>query len=218
METDKNLQTIFEEALEQKNLNCEKLSALTGIPKKYIAPLQNLELNALPAYPYIRGYLKKICGVLELNFEEIWKQYKTELSHKTSGAFDNLPVNRFAIQKLNKKNIAIVIVSVIVLIFFALNFNNFFGKSYLKIANPENPLTVISDSSINLAGQINPSDKITINGKEIITDSDGNFELIYELQPGLNTVEFKAKKLLGKENSQIRQIIFESPTTSPPLL
>lgn len=218
MEIEKNLQTIFEEAIEQKNLNCEKLSVLTGIPKKYLISLQNMESNTLPAYPYIRGYLKKICEVLNLDFKEIWKMYEKEISHKTSGAFDKLPVNRFAIEKINKKNIAAVIVAAAILIFFVLNFNNFFGKPYLEITNPKNPLITVFDSSINLTGQINPNDKITINGKEITTDLNGKFELIYEFQPGLNTIEFKVKKLLGKEKIEIRQIIFESSTSSPSLL
>ncbi len=208
---EKNLQTIIEEALEQKNLNYEKLAALTGIPEKYIISLQSQELNRLPAYPYIRGYLKKICEILSLNFEESWKIYQKELSHKTSGAFDKLPINRFAIQKINKKNVATGIVIAILLVFFALNFNNFFGKPYLEITNPQDSLSTVSSSSINLAGKINPMDKLTINEKDIITDLNGSFESAYELQPGLNTIEFKVRKLLGKENSQIKQIILEIP-------
>jgi cytoskeletal protein RodZ len=211
---EKNLQTIIEEALEQKSLNYEKLADLTGIPEKYIISLQSQELKKLPAYPYIRGYLKKICDVLGLNFEESWKIYQKELSHKKSGAFDKLPANRFAIKKINKKNVAIGIVAAILLAFFALNFNNFFGKPYLEITNPKDSLSTVSTSSINVIGKINPTDKLTINSKDIVTDLNGSFESTYELQPGLNTIEFKVKKLLGKENSQIKQIILE---TSPVL-
>jgi len=212
---DKTLQTIFEEALEQKNLSHEKLATITEIPKRYLIAIQNTELNKLPSAPYVRGYLKKISEVLGLNFEEIWEIYKKEMSHKTSGAFDKLPTNRFAIHKINKKSVVLVIVIAVLLLFFVLNFNNFFGKPYLNIENPREALVSTTDPVINLLGKINVKDKLTINGKEIVTDTVGNFETIYELQPGLNTVEFKVRKILGKENTEIRQIIFEIATTTP---
>lgn len=211
--TEKSLLDIFEEAMEQKNISYEKLALLTNIPERYIVSVQNLDLKHLPALPYVRGYLQKICEVLGLNFEQIWKQYKTELSHKTSGAFDKLPINRFAIQKINRKNVFYGIVAAIILVFAALNFNNFFGKPLLEISNPKETLTTSTEAVINLSGKVNPGDKLVINEREVISDSFGNFESEYELQPGLNTIDFKAKKLMGKENSQIRQVIFEATST-----
>ena len=86
MEQGKSLQTIFEETLEQKNLSHDKLANITAIPRRYIIAIQNLELNILPASPYVRGYLKKICEVLDISFDNIWKIYEEEIKHKTSGA------------------------------------------------------------------------------------------------------------------------------------
>jgi cytoskeletal protein RodZ len=212
-ETGKSLQTIFEETLEQKNLSHDKLANITAIPRRYIIAIQNLELNVLPSSPYVRGYLKKICEVLGLNFNEIWKIYEQELKHKTSGAFDKLPINRFAIHKINKKSVAGGIFAIIFVIFLISNFNNFFAKPYLNITNPKEAITTTSEPSIDLLGAINPKDKLTINDRETITDVYGNFESIYELQPGLNTINFKVKKILGKENTEIRQVMFQATTT-----
>lgn len=213
MEEEKSLQTIFEEALEQKNLSHDKLANITSIPRRYIIGIQNLELNMLPSSPYVRGYLKKICEVLDLNFNEVWKIYEQELKHKTSGAFDKLPINRFAIHKINKKSIVGGIITIVLLIFLISNFNNFFAKPYLSIENPREAITTTSEPSINLFGNINPKDKLSINDQEIVTDIYGNFESIYELQNGLNTINFKVKRILGKENTEIRQVMFEATTT-----
>jgi cytoskeletal protein RodZ len=213
MEIEKNLQEIFDEAMKQKNISYEKLAILTNIPEKYIVALQNIDIKNLPAFPYVRGYLKKICGTLGLNFEEMWKRYKNELNHKTSGAFDKLPSNRFAIRKINRKNVAFAVTAAILLVFLTLNFNNFFGKPLLTITFPSQALSTSSNSSIDLTGAVNPSDKLTINNKEVIADSRGNFQSTYELQPGLNTIEFKVKKIMGAENSETRQIILEATTT-----
>jgi len=214
---EKSLQAIFEETLEQKNLSHDKLANITAIPKRYIIAIQNLELNVLPSSPYVRGYLKKICGVLDLNFNNIWKIYEEELKHKTSGAFDKLPVNRFAIHKINKKSIIGGIIAIVLIIFFISNFNIFFAKPYLNIENPKEAIITTSEPAINLFGNINPKDKLTINDREIVTDLYGNFESIYELQPGLNTINFKVKKILGKENIEIRQVMFGSATTTEQL-
>lgn len=217
MEQGKSLQTIFEETLEQKNLSHDKLANITAIPRRYIIAIQNLELNMLPSSPYVRGYLKKICEVLGLNFNDIWKIYEQELKHKTSGAFDKLPTNRFAIHKINKKSVVGVVVAIVLIIFLISNFNNFFAKPYLNIENPKEAITTTSEPSINLMGAINPKDKLTINDREVVADSYGNFESIYELQLGLNTINFKVKKILGKENTEIRQIMFGAPTTTEQL-
>ena len=217
MEQGKSLQTIFEETLEQKNLSHDKLANITAIPRRYIIAIQNLELNMLPSSPYVRGYLKKICEVLGLNFNDIWKIYEQELKHKTSGAFDKLPVNRFAIHKINKKSVVGVVVAIVLIIFLISNFNNFFAKPYLNIENPKEAITTTSEPSINLMGAINPKDKLTINDREVVADSYGNFESIYELQLGLNTINFKVKKIFGKENTEIRQIMFGAPTTTEQL-
>lgn len=217
METEKSLQTIFEETLEQKNLSHDKLANITAIPRRYIIAIQNLELGMLPSSPYVRGYLKKICEVLGLDFNGIWKIYEKELRHKTSGAFDKLPANRFAIHKINKKSVAGGAIAIILLIFLISNFNNFFAKPYLNITNPREAITTTSEPSIYLLGAINPKDKLAINDREIVTDIYGNFESIYDLQPGLNTITFKVKKILGKENSEIRQIMFGATSTTEQL-
>lgn len=217
METEKSLQTIFEETLEQKNISHDKLAAITSIPRRYIIAIQNLELGMLPSSPYVRGYLKKICEVLGLDFNHIWKIYEQELKHKTSGAFDKLPTNRFAIHKINKKSIVGGTIAIILIIFLISNFNNFFTKPYLSIENPREAITTTSEPSINLFGNINPKDKLSINDREIVTDPYGNFESIYDLQNGLNTINFKVKRILGKENTEIRQIMLEATTTQEQL-
>jgi len=213
MEEEKSLQTIFEETLEQKNLNHDKLANLTSIPRRYIIAIQNLELSMLPSSPYVRGYLKKICDVLDLNFNDIWKIYEKELRHKSSGAFDTLPTNRFAIHKINKKSLAGTLILAVLLIFIISNFNDFFAKPYLNIENPKEAITTTSEPEIDLIGSIDPKNKLTINDREVVTDINGNFESIYELQTGLNTINFKVKKIFGKENSEIKQVMLEATTT-----
>ncbi|MDD5547813.1 MAG: helix-turn-helix transcriptional regulator [Candidatus Pacebacteria bacterium] len=211
MEEGKSLKTIFDEALEKNEVDIEELAQLTGVSSHYINALKNLETDKLPAAPYIRGYIKKISKALRLDPNEIWHLYKNELDHKTSGGFDKLPANRFAIKHINKKTIVWAILGVLAAIYIVLNYNNLFGQLTLKITNPPSDSTItVNDPVFDLAGSINPKDKLTINGVEVLTDSySGKFLYPYNLQPTLNVIEFKVKKILGQEKIETRQIYYQ---------
>ncbi|MDD5430692.1 MAG: helix-turn-helix domain-containing protein [Candidatus Pacebacteria bacterium] len=205
----KNLKEFFEEMFENSGMNCEKLSQLSGVPPHYIHALRNMEPEKLPAAPYVKGYIKRIADVMSFDPEELWLLYKNDMLHKTSGGFDKLPANRFAIKKLNKTFLAVSIIIVIVAVYFVLNYKNLFGQARLDITSPAETMITIAEPKIELAGKINPKDKLTVNGTEIITDSAGNFKTDYNLQLGMNTVEFKVKKLLGQEKIETYQIIYQ---------
>ncbi len=214
MEPHKDFKTILTEALELRNCTHEKLAQLTGISGHYLIAIENLEITKLPAAPYVRGYLKKIAAALHLNFEDLWKMYEKELTFKSSGAHDRLPTNRFAIQPINKKYWVFGAIGIILLVYLILNLRTFFGAPLLTIANPVEPTSASPVSVITLAGTINPKDKLTINGEETLGDDNGAFEKNYNLQPGLNTIEFKVQRLLGKENVIIRNVLYEPPATT----
>lgn len=212
MDNQKDFKTLLDEALDLRGINYEKLAQLTNIPKYYILALQNSDINKLPAAPYVRGYLKKIAEILHLNSDDLWKIYEKELAHKKSGAFDKLPTNRFITPRHRKKTIIITAV-VLVLLYILLNYKNLFGWPILEINEPRDSFTAVSYSEFNLKGKIDPKDKLMINGMETLVDSNGNFQSFYHLQPGLNTIEFKTKKLLGKEKSVIKQILYQLPVS-----
>ena len=69
---------------------------------------------------------------------------------------------------------------------------------------------LVTTSPLKLVGQINPRDKLTINGEELVRDASGHFEKEFPLQDGVNTAEFKVKRFLGKETTVVRQIIYKA--------
>jgi len=213
---DKNLKTILAGAMEVKNLSPAKVAQETNIPERYISALQNLEIDKLPAIPYVRAYLKKIAEVLNLNYEELWVLYEKELSHKTSGAFDTLPTNRFAIHSLDKKVVVIGIVFLLFVIYVLTNAGNFLGTPPLEVFNPKASTIAVFESSISLEGKINPKDKLIINGEEVINDEAGDFQTIFNLQPGLNTIEFKVRRFLGKETTITKRILYQPEINQQP--
>lgn len=209
MEPHKDLKTLLNDALELKNVNQEKLAELTGISERYLWAIQNLEIDKLPAAPYIRGYLKKISEVLHLSHDELWEVYKKELEQKTSGQYDTLPANRFAIRHLSRRELFFLGVGILMVIYIALNIPGLIGKPALTITNPTVPNFTIFENSLTLTGYLNQKDKLTINGEEIFVAKTGEFSKEYPLQPGLNKIEFRAKRFLGRETTIIKEIIYQ---------
>lgn len=188
----------------------DKLFLLTNVPRHYLENLLREEYHRLPAAPYVASYLQKIATVLDLNNKELWKIYKEESDPLSSGENDRLPENRFAFKKINKKWIWTTLAVVIVGFYLALNANRLVGRPSLTIYNPATAMILVNNALFTVSGSISPQDKIFVNNEEINADSSGKFEETYTLQPGLNVVEFVAKRFLGQETTVARQIIYQT--------
>ncbi len=215
LEPHSDLKSLMDEALQLRNVNHEKLAQLTGISERYIWAIQNIETDKLPPSPYVRGYVKKISEVLNLNHDEIWELYKNELTRKTSGKYDTLPQNRFVIKHLSRKQMFAAVIAVFFAIYLLTNANRLIGKPDLKITFPESPIFTTIESRIAITGSLDQKDKLTINGEEIFINQNGDFFKEYELQPGLNIFEFKAQRFLGREASETKQILYQPQTDLP---
>lgn len=210
----KNFSELLTEAMELRSLNVEKLAELTDIPIHYLVALCDGDFSKLPAIPYVHGYLTKISQVLKIDHNLLWVVYKREasLKHtKTSGPLDRLPSNRFALKPTHRKRPLIIggIVLLIILIYAIWQLDNFIGTPKITIINPAADSIVVNTPSFKLIGETNPKDKLTINGEEILIEKNGHFEKDFSLQPGINTIEFKVKRFLGKEAKVIKQVIYQ---------
>ncbi|MEK7555379.1 MAG: helix-turn-helix domain-containing protein [Patescibacteria group bacterium] len=204
----KNLTETFQEALGLRGLNTEKLAELTNVPEMYILALRDANFEKLPSAPYVRGYLMKIAEILRIDGEMLWQTYKNE-NIKTSGAKDKLPSNRFLIKPLKKKIFIFGFIAIFVIIYLIWQSDNFLGTPKIEIINPAFPTVIVNEPNMKLSGETDTQNKLTINNEEIFIGKDGRFEKEISLQPGINIIEFKAKKLLGKETKVVRQIMYQ---------
>lgn len=204
---------LLNETIELRNLDVKKLSELSDIPVHCLTALINGEFSKLPAAPYIRGYLIKIAGILRIDRDTVLRAYKQEISLrplKVSGPEDKLPSNRYALKPIHRRTLFIIgIILVIVIAFLMWQIEGFWGTPKIEITNPAVNNLAVGGLSIKLTGRVNPRDKLTINAEEILVAGDGLFEKDFFLQPGINTIEFKVKRFLGKETKTIRQVIYQ---------
>lgn len=208
------MRDILMDALRVKNISAEKLSQLSGVSDRFIHALLAENAHDLPSAPYVRGYLIKIAEVLGLDGQELWNAYaKPNILIHRAGAADTLPGNRFLAPKLRAKLLVIGGLVMIAVIYGIARIPGLFGGSSLSVSNMEKDM-VVREAAFTVRGSIDPSDQLAVNGEILYPKPDGAFEYPLTLTPGFNTVEFKLKRFLGKEEITTKQIFYEAPTST----
>lgn len=204
----KKLADVIQELMEERGISLEKLAYITNIPQRFLLALKNGEFNKLPAKPYVRGYLLKIATVLEVDPEIVLRAYKESAEIKSSGTRDRLPTNRFAKQRFNKNLALAAFVLIILVAFFGIRVKSILGTPTITLSIPDSTLITI-DRDLKVSGRISPGDRLTLNEEMVYTNNDGAFEKEVNLSSGLNTLEFRVTRFLGREIKVMRQVFYE---------
>jgi hypothetical protein len=173
----------------------------------------------MPASPYVKGYIAKICETLDIDQEPLLRAYQ-KVGVKTSGKDDYLPRNRFAITKSKKGRtvaiIAVLSVIAIIAVIFSVGRRYFFaGLMGIPLVEINLPAKVgdvefleTRDRFLEIQGKINSKDSIIINREPVPVSPDGSFSKEVMLDAGLNTFEIKVKRFLGRETTVIRKVLY----------
>jgi transcriptional regulator with XRE-family HTH domain len=208
MSDKKTFQELFSEAVSLRGLNLERLSEMSGISRDYLAAFISGDFKKTPSLPYARGYLMRIAEILGINGDYLWSVYREEIADIKKS--DRLPINRFAPKRKNRKIISIAIILFFVIIYLAFKIDDLLGIPEIKINRPANSGEITNEQFIKINGIVSDFfDKLTINNEEIPVEKNGEFEKEYQLQSGVNKIEFKVKRFLGKEIKVEREIIYQ---------
>lgn len=66
-----------------------------------------------------------------------------------------------------------------------------------------------TESVVNVSGNAKHASKITLNGREIVIDQDGNFHETIALLSGYNIVEIWAQDKFGHEDKEVYQLMYK---------
>ncbi len=190
---------IIKEGMRAKNISVEELVEETDIVHEYLNAILNRNFDKLPPMPYVRGYLRTISEVLDLDFDLLWEEFINEDKIKKSGKKDLMPANRYEPKK-TRRSIIIIPITIIGLIIFLITTSSIFtGKTSLEITTPSSEEMVYMSDRFTIKGNVGDNkSKVLINGTEVLTNSEGNFEKEVYLERGINNFEITAKRLLGK--------------------
>lgn len=201
----KNINELLSELMNERSVTADKLADATNIPKRFIVSLINGNAENLPARPYVRGYLFKIAEALKVDPHILWQSYRISDDFRSSGGQDKLPINRFAFKKIRVSRVVATLFIIVVLVFVGFRFNDILGRPTLNVSLPEST----SEDTITVTGGVSPGDRLTLNAEVIYPDETGSFEKRIQLEPGLNTLEFRIKRYLGQEVVFIEQVFYQ---------
>ncbi len=208
MDEAEDIVEVLRKLMKSKGIGPGRLASLTDVPSRFIDALLEGNFDQLPSQPYIRGYLFKISNALGAENDYLWQIFRSSVEALSSGEKDRLPTNRFALEKMSKSNMIWIVAGLIIFLLISLNFNRILGKPSIDVIVPD----TTEESVVTVTGMINPDDRLTLNGEIIYTDDIGNFEKQVQLEPGLNTLEFKAKRYLGRETKLVKQVFYQPPS------
>ncbi|MBI4087734.1 MAG: helix-turn-helix domain-containing protein [Candidatus Liptonbacteria bacterium] len=209
---DQNFFSFLNGRIKDKGLNLKKISELSGISLKHLEALGREDFSAMPPAPYFRGYLIKLGEILDFDPDPWWSKIKSAGAVRNSGEEDAPPRNRF-IKPQFLKFIWAAIVGLVVLLYISLQSSRILGKPNIQVVYPETNPAVAASNTITLKGSVSNWNELTLNGEPISVSRDGEWEKIVLLEPGLNSLELKAKKFLGGEIKVIEQIIYQPTST-----
>ena len=204
--------SFFNGRIKERGLNLKKLSELSGISLKHLEALSYGDFAALPPAPYFRGYLVKLGSILDFDPELWWSKIKENESVKY-GLADRPPANRF-IKPQFTKFIWAGAAGAALLIYFFIQLPRIFGTPGLRVIEPSKNPAVSTSSVVTLIGTVSGANELTLNGEAISVHQDGTWEKNALLEPGLNSLELRARKFLGGETKILEQIIYQPENTS----
>jgi hypothetical protein len=208
-----DFKSFFNERVKAKGMSLKKLADLSGVPIVHLERMSRGNYTEFPAAPYLRGYLRILGRILGFD-HHVWLDYFDHIRIlKVSGTTDQLPTNRYA-HETAVRYAWLIALGVILLLYLGFRFSKILGTPSLLVTAPTEAMIKTDTSPFEVAGSAKGSDEVKVNSEPVIVSPDGSWNKEIALQPGLNTIEVVARKILGGERRITRELIYE-PKTSP---
>ena len=202
----------LKEAREAAGLSLAELSVQTKISKKHLKALEECRFDDIPfAIIYQKNFVRCYAEAVGIPADVLLDQFLTEEAKpkiNTNIGYKKIKKNRLQnLPLLLKAGMSMALVLTLV-IYLGLQVRSIVRPPNLSIYAPRDGY-VTTNSSVIVNGETGSEVHVYINGQEINTETDGRFEQILNLSPGINTLVISAKKRHGKITSQTRHVILK---------
>ncbi len=201
---------ILKKKRQELKLSLKEISLSTLISEKYLLAIEKGNFEHFPqAKALCVAYFKKYATFLNLNHSDYLSQFISEANLNKKHAFH--PLGHLKIKPLNSivwwlKTITLIILITCFIGYLIWQINGILSPPKLVIYTPFEGY-VTNHLSTMIQGETDKEIKLTINGKEVMTNNQGQFEIMLDLPKGVNTITISATKKHGKTTTIIRHII-----------
>lgn len=220
----KNTETVAEvlsAARQAQNGDLERLEKTLKITKRYLVALEKGDYAALPGDLYVRLFAKTYGEALGVSWSQLEPIVEREIliHNQVVGRSESVssPAPMAETVRVTPHTIrvgAVVLGALGCVLYLAWQLNAIFSPPPLTIDAPASD-SITSTPTLTVHGTTTPEVSVTINGQATLTDTDGTFTQVLNLQPGMNTVEIIAKKKRSRPRTVTRQVMVTTEPTPP---
>lgn len=217
--------TLLRQAREQRELGREDVASRIKVPCRFIERIEEGRYHEISDDIYSRIYLKAYCIFLGMDVAKMQGMYRVEYAalQKRHEAMEGIEENRHPRKSIPIHHLVAVpkVVKIAIILLVAVGLAIYFTMALKKIVVPPNITLssprdgfVTSERSIMVTGKTEPEVQLLINGTQITTDADGNFQDTLTLHEGLNTITITGSKKYSEKMTVTRRIIVQPEGTS----
>jgi hypothetical protein len=198
------------QARQENGLSLADLARTTKIKIEQLEALERDDYSHLPPAAYVRGFVKNIARVLDLNERDLLAILRRDY-HEKQSTFPSTATSQPGGGKLwamtpQKASFLLGFLGLAAIISY-LSYN-LLARPYLELESPQNKV-VVNQERMNLIGKTSPNATLLVNSQEVKLRSDGHFEVELTLKPGVNKITVAAKPPFGRENRIVLTVFFE---------
>lgn len=203
----------LKKAREEQRLELADIYKKSRIPLKYLEAIESGHFKKLPqAKAHRLAYIREYANALNLNPASFLYQFSQESDLMN---YTQTPPRRglklWALNSLSNifRKAAVAILLIGFLGYLTWQVNGILQPPKLTVFTPADGY--ISTKPVTLVqGETEKEVRLTVNGKDIMPNNDGKFEISVDLSNGVNTITISATKKHGKVTTVTRHIIVKS--------
>jgi len=203
----------LKEARKKARMSLSDLAKQTKISKEHLRALEECRFADIPyADIYQKNFIKRYAEILNLPVEDILNQFLVEevnSAKKKEKVYKKIKKTRF--QNLpSLLRASVMIIAVIGLIgYLSWQIKSIVKPPELTLFSPQNGY-ITDDNELLIHGKTHQETQVSVNGKDITNDNDGQFKEIVNLSPGINTITVSAQKKHGKSTTIVRHVTLKT--------
>jgi cytoskeletal protein RodZ len=202
----KTIGIFIKEARLKKRFSQEKIAKETKIKKEFVVSIEKENWGALPEYPIVIGFVKKISKYLKLDERQAVAFLRRDYPPRV------LPVNpkpdvakKFVWSPRLTFIIGIAAIAIAVLGYLGFQYSRFISPPKLVVDNPQEE-QVVKQRNLVVSGKTDQDATMKINNQPILIEEDGSFEAKIEIFEGTTEIVVKSVSRSGKETVIRRKI------------
>lgn len=191
----------------QLGFSLDQIAKELKIPFKYLDGLEHDDLSVIPGQEMTFTIARKYCERLGIDHAPCLSWINAAY-HKRQFAYQPIDSLRRWSKPQLVKWLLVTLLALAVAVFLIWRVQSIFLPPDLTILTPGDNL-VTTAAQLTVVGQSDPESEITINNRPILADNMGRFEVVVDLQKGLNLIKITAKKRYSRTTTVERRVLFK---------